>query len=100
MAQRCQQPQAQIQVSAGVALGLDVVMKQAATGERDQVLLGVTGSGKTEVYFEAIAAALMGARAVLAVDIDQIAVENAERNIELNLRSSPPSLLPQHVVVN
>ena len=47
-----------------------------------------TGSGVL-----AIAAALMGARAVVAVDIDQIAVENAERNIELNLRSSPPSLL-------
>ena len=36
------------------------------TGERDQVLLGVTGSGKTEVYLEAVAECLrMGRQALV-----------------------------------
>ncbi|MCZ4238002.1 DEAD/DEAH box helicase family protein, partial [Staphylococcus equorum] len=43
------------------------LVAQAEAGERDQVLLGVTGSGKTEVYFEAIAEALRMGRQTLVL---------------------------------
>ncbi|TYR34086.1 primosomal protein N' [Mesorhizobium microcysteis] len=64
------------ELSGDQQLAADTLRKRAAGGFSVSLLDGVTGSGKTEVYFEAIAAAIEAGRQVLVL-VPEIALTAA-----------------------